>query len=159
MADLSLRSVESSNLPVAQKSALRRLYEGTMSRSGGGFARVKMHAISGVQAVRKGSEGVVVGGILGMAEVELTGGLDYKLTEETEVPIDAALGVLGLVGSTMLAGESYAEDMANVGQSALTVFAYRKSKDYWAKRAASPKGDIGFDGYSSDRIIRAASGM
>lgn len=160
MADLSLRAIESSNLPATQKSSLRRLFDGAMSRSPGSYARAKLHVVSGAQAMRKGGEGVVMGCTLGAASVYFKRGLDMHVGQMS-IPVDAAIGVVGLVGSTVFAAEGYAEDMANAGQSALTVFAFRKSAEYFAKQAAAPKakGDFGFDGYSSDRIIQAAANM
>lgn len=159
MANLSLRSIESSNLPAQHKSSLRRLFDHGMARHGGTLSRVKAHAVGGAHAMRKGGEGILTGAALGAASVHLAGGLDFAPTDKFTVPVDAVLGVAGLAASVALAHEPFADDMANVGMSALSIFAYRKSADYMAKRkAASPAhGDFGAD--KQDRIIALARQM
>lgn len=153
MADLSIARLESSNLPVAQKSAIKRFYENAMSRHGGSISRVKAHAVGTGHAVRKGGEGLVVGAVLGAFSSHSKTGLDIE-----KVPVDAAAGVLLLGASVMFAGESVAPDLANAGGNALAVFGFRKTEDYMNKRKSTVAGEYGST-YGKDPIVELARRM
>lgn len=98
---------------------------------------VKQTAMATGNAVRQGGESVLVGGLLGVAHVELATGLDVK-----KVPLDAALGVLGLGAGVAFAHEEFARDMQNIGSAALTTFAFRKSFELAAKKKAERGGGL-----------------
>lgn len=140
MADLSLfRSVESSNLPPAHKSALRRFADSMMTRHGGTYQRAAVHVKEGAHALRQGGESAITGGVLGAAHVYLPTGLDMK-----KVPLDLVLGVGGLVGGVAMANEGVGADLRNVGASAVTVFAFRKTTDFLAAKRRASGGIVGF---------------
>jgi hypothetical protein len=157
MADISLRAVESSNLPASQKSAFARWYDSSVGKYSGGMARAKKHVVGTGAAVRKGGEGLIVGAVLGAASAHLKGGLDMKLTatSATTIPLDAAGGALLLGASILWAHEEVAPDLANAGANAWAVFGFRKTEEYMnkAKGGATVTGEGDF---GEDPIIRLA---
>lgn len=172
MPDLAMyNAIEGSNMPSRQKSALRKWYEGRVgglvSRHGG---RVARHATEGLQAVRQGGESLVAGAILAAVDVEV--GLDVK-----KAPVDLIAGAGFMALGTAMAGHESGLncDARNVGASALTVFAYRKTYAllHEKKTAAGEKpkgiaakvaGEDDYDNgdspeYGEDPIVRAAKNL
>ena len=133
---------EMEGLPSAQKSAIRAWYDRV--KSGGNMAaKAKAVASSGAHGMRAGGESLLMGGILGAASVELKTGLDYK-----KVPVDAVVGVLGILGSVGLAateGAEYSADLRNSGAAALAIFSFRKTQDLLAEKKRKKGGVPGFE--------------
>lgn len=169
MADLiSYQSLASSNLPTRQKSALARLVE-RVGGPGAAMSRVKAHAMATGQAVRQGGESVVVGGLLGVAHVELKTGLDVTV-KGTKLPADAIGGAAAMIAGVALAQEEYSRDLINAGSAALTVFSFRKAGEFAAKKKAErgggpPGGRMAGEDYADwgaeedDAIVRAARNL
>jgi hypothetical protein len=132
-----LNAVEGSNIPSRQKSLIRRYYENALGHGGRGLGRVKAHAMGAAHVLRQGGESVVVGAALGALHVELPTGLDVHIGSSPAIPADAVLGVVGLAGAVLLAHEEVSSDLRNAGSAAATVFAFRKTHDFLAARAAS----------------------
>jgi hypothetical protein len=126
--DLVIQELAASNIPSAKKSAIRRWYESM----GGGLA-VKRHVTETAQAVRQGAESGLTGGALGLFEAE-QGALDIRI-QGHEVPVDGALALLGIGGSIVMANDptGLSSDLRNIGSSALSVFSYRKIRDWRLK--------------------------
>lgn len=106
------------------------------------MARAKHHAMATGHALRQGGEGIIVGGVLGAMHSELPTGLDYK-----KVPVDAAIGVIGLMGGVAMAHEEIGADLRNAGAAAVSVFGFRKAYELMAEkrrqRGALPGGALG----------------
>ena len=141
MADLSIRAVENSNLPIAQKSALRRM----LDRGLRGVGDIKGHATAGGHAVRAGAEGAIVGGLLGLAHASLPHGLDADA--KGEIPMDAIGGAMLLAAATFMGGHAesapFAEDARNAGATMLGVASFRHSYAYIAARRAKANKSVG----------------
>ena len=99
---LTLAEVENSGAPGV--ASIKRWLESAKGSSP--MARAKLHAAAAGQGLRQGGESLIVGGLLGAASVELATGLDVK-----KVPIDAAIGALGIVGGAALAHEEFGTDL------------------------------------------------
>jgi len=159
---LTFNSLANSNMPAAQKSAIRRWYESQMA--GNSMAavanRAKLHATAAVEGVRAGGESIIVGGALGA--LAATHGLDYQ----KKFPIDAGLGIAALAASAAAAHTPYAGDARNAGTAALAVFGFRKTYGVLAelqrKNGKTPVAFAGDDGGddtdfgAEDPIISAA---
>lgn len=164
MADVSLATIQSSNLPSSQKSAIRRLYE-SMGGSGSALDRVRAAAVTSGEAIRQGGESVVVGAVLGAAHVYLPQGLNMKVGQKVNVPIDAAAGALLMGAAVLMSDEPVAEDLRNAGASALSVFSFRKTYEVLAKKRAPGGKFAGEDGWfagadpSEDPVIAAARAL
>lgn len=137
-SNLTFAEMQASNLPPAQKSAIRRWYEHVQSGSGA-MARAKIHAAAAGNAIRAGGESLLVGGLLGALSVELPTGLDYK-----KVPIDAAGGALALAAGVAMAHEEFGADLRNAGACALGIFGYRKTQDLLAEKRRQQGKTPGF---------------
>lgn len=132
-----LGAVEQSNIPSRQKSLIRRYYESALGHGGAGLSRVKKHVTGGAQALRQGGESVVIGAALGALHVELPTGLDAHVGNSPAIPVDGVLAVAGLGAAVLMAHENVSDDLRNAGAAAATVFAFRKTHDFLAARAAS----------------------
>lgn len=117
-SNLTVKELEESGAP--NVSAIKRWYESVKGGSSA-MARAKIHAAAAGQGMRQGGESLLMGGILGAAHASLKTGLDFK-----KVPIDAAVGVLGLLGGAVAAHEEYGVDLRNSGAAALSIFSFRK---------------------------------
>ncbi len=159
---LTVGELANSGMPTSQQSAIRRWYESAKGGSNA-MARAKLHAAAAGHGLRQGGESLVIGGILGAAHTQLKTGLDVK-----KVPIDAVVGVLGLVGGAALAHEDYGVDLRNAGSAALAVFAFRKTHDVLAEKmrqqgktpgsaaATTPAANGENDFGAEDPIVKAA---
>lgn len=150
----TLAAVSSSNLSYGQKSAIRRMYE----RLGGSSAigRVKSHAMGTAHAIRQGGESLIVGGALGALHQQM--GLDVSIQGKVTIPVDGAVGAVGLLGGIALAHEEYGADLYNMGSAAAAVFAFRKTAEFVAKKKGQPVRAAGESGYefgaeSEDPIV------
>jgi len=85
--------------------------------------------------VRKGVESAVTGALLGAANAELKNGLDIK----GQYPVDAAIGILGLLAEGYMRGP-YRKTAGNVGAAALSVFSFRKGQQLWAEKKKQMAG-------------------
>lgn len=168
---ISYQSLASSNLPVRQKSAIARMVE-RMGGGGAAMSRVKAHAMATGNAVRQGGESVVVGAALGFAHVELPNGLDVKVPGQPNVklPVDGIGGAACMIAGVALAHEEFGKDLTNAGAAAVSIFAFRKTAEFAAKKKAErggglPGGRIAGEGYEfgaeseNDRIIALARSL
>ena len=123
-SNLTVKELEDSGAP--GMSAIRRWYE---SAKGGAsaMARAKQHAAAAGQGLRQGGESLLVGGALGA--LHAAKGLDIK-----KVPIDAVVGVVGLIGGAAMAHEEFGVDLRNAGATGLGIFAFRKTFALMAKK-------------------------
>ena len=158
-SNMTVKELQDSGAPGV--SAIRRWYESARGGSSA-MARAKLHAAAAGQGMRQGGESLLVGGLLGALHAKK--GLDFK-----KVPLDAAAGVVGLIGGAALAHEEFGVDLRNSGAAALSIFGFRKTYDFLvAKMRAKgqepggkfagddegfvPHGDFG----AEDPIIAAA---
>jgi hypothetical protein len=122
---ITFESLANSNMPPAQKSAIRKWYESSMGPGGGNkLALAKLHAKSAGEGIRAGGESLLVGGLLGAFHAKCPTGLDVK-----KMPVDALAGAIGLVAGTLMAQEEIGKDLQNAGAAALAVYAFRKTND------------------------------
>lgn len=137
LPNLTVSELEQAGMPAAQKSAIRRWYEGIKSGSNMA-ARAKLHAAAAGQGLRQGGESLLVGGILGAVHVQnKNGGLDVRLGKSDtapKLPLDAAVGVLGLLGGAAMAHEEFGKDLANAGSAGLAIFSFRKTYELLAEK-------------------------
>jgi len=126
-SEMVLESIESSNMPLREKSMVRRMFD-KMSGMGrvGSRAHATMH--HSAHAVRHGGEAIITGAVLGAMHVEMATGLDVK-----RVPVDLAIGVIGL-GSAAVMGDDTSQDLRNVGGTAMGVYTFRKVADMLAAK-------------------------
>ena len=129
---LSLRSIESSNLPSGQKSAIRRFLEhnvGSMRAVGS----IRGHAVHTAHALRAGGESVLAGALAGLAHASLKHGLDTDA--KGQVPLDGIVGGLLLLGAGYAGGfTDGAHDMRNFGSTLLGIATFRNSFKWVAAR-------------------------
>lgn len=139
-----LAAVHSSNMPYEHKSALRRFYEQARGQGSSLMARGGAHLRSAGATVRQGGESLVVGGLLGVAHVELANGLDIKVPNSNVIlPVDGAVAAIGMIGGIALAHEEGGTDLRNAGAAAASVFAFRKTYDFLAEKKKASGGKVG----------------
>jgi hypothetical protein len=135
-----------------KKSALMTWYEGLQST---GIETVKSKALAAGHAVRSGGESILVGAALAAGHVELKDGLDVKVPMGTGradlvMPIDGWTAALGIAGSVALSDNEVGTDLRNAGNSALSIFTFRKTFAFLSakKRAAggAPGGSFAGEG-------------
>ena len=114
------------------------------SAAGTGLSHVRTHVQGAGHVVRTSGESVVIGAGLGVLESKL-GSLDYQVGKH-HIPLDAALGVLGMLAAVGMAREEVATDLRNAGATGLSVFAYRKGKEWAEKKKSGGSGDSGGKG-------------
>jgi hypothetical protein len=102
--------------------------------AGGGLTRAKKHIEASVNIVRGGGEAAITGAALGALDCALPNGLDIPVDKagKFQMPADALVAVAGLAGGVALAHEEYGTDLRNVGMSAMSVFSFRKARDFTA---------------------------
>jgi hypothetical protein len=131
-------AIARTDLPAAEKSALRRFVE--QVRSGGSIVATRagatMHATG--SAIRQGGEALLTGGVLGAIHGH-TGTLDHG---RHKVPVDGAVAGAGLLGSVALAMvglDEFSPDARNVGSAAAAVWSARMTKHFTElKKAGLP---------------------
>lgn len=141
-SNLTVKELEDSGAPGV--SSIKRWYDSARGGSSA-MARAKLHASAAGQGLRQGGESLLVGGLLGAASVQLKTGLDVK-----KVPIDAAVGVIGLIGGAAMAHEEFGVDLRNAGAAGLSVFAYRKTQAFLAEKAKAAGKTPGFEVHGDD---------
>lgn len=144
-SNLTIKELEESGAPGV--SAIKRWFDSAKGASNA-VARAKLHAAAAGNGLRQGGESLLMGGLLGAASVHLKTGLDVK-----KVPLDGAVGVLGLVGGAALAHEEFGKDLANAGAAGLTVFAYRKTQAFLAEKARAAGKTPGFEVHGDDEAF------
>lgn len=134
-------------------SIFRRMID-KLTGSERGLFRAHAHVSETALAVRQVGEGVVVGAALGAAQSKLPGGLDFH-----GIPLDAALGGIGVAAGVALADQEYAHDLRNIGTAGATIFAFRKMGDLIAAKTATAKvaGESRSDIGAQDPIIGLAN--
>lgn len=133
---ITFDSLANSNMPPAQKSAIRRWYDSSMGPGGGNkVALAKLHVKAAGEAIRAGGESLLVGGALGALHQKSATGLDIK-----KVPVDAAAGAVLLLAGVLGAQEEVGKDLANAGAACMAVFAFRKTHDLLAEAALKSSG-------------------
>jgi len=159
----TLAKVESSNLPAAQKSSIRRLYERV--RHGGmahAYGTVKSVAGAGVRAVKVGGEGLVTGGAI--AGLEHAQGMSWVPNALKKVPVAPVVGAVGLLGSVVLHAEEFSGDMATVGAVGLGIYARDQVGKFLAGHS-SVHGEFAGEGYPNcddigeDPIVKKARSL
>lgn len=99
--------------------------------------RAKKHIIEGANGLRQGGESLIVGGGLGVLAAQ-RGSLDVNVKGHN-VPIDGAVGVVGIALGAAMAHEGVGADLRNAGAAALSVLAYRKGEEWWhARKGGAP---------------------
>lgn len=139
--ELVFSSLDQSNIPLREKSQIRRWFEKTT-----GITRFTGRARDTVREAGLGicqaGEGGLTGAALGAIHASAKTGLDVK-----KIPIDGVVAVAGLGGAMAMAGEEMAHDLRNVGTAGLTVLAFRKSYDFVAEKklakGEAPGGTFG----------------
>jgi hypothetical protein len=150
MADqLVYSSVAGSNMQPEAKSAVARWFD---KMRGGGiqqtFSRYRGHVAESGHALRQSGESVVVGGLLGATHAAFKDGLDLG----GKVPLDAVVGVAGMLGGVAMANDGVGADLRNAGAAGLSVFAFRKgyslTAEVRAKKGLAPGAKLGAHGDS-----------
>ena len=135
----TLAKVEASNLPAAQKSSIRRLYERVRGGGTRMYGQVKSVAGAGVRAVKVGGEGLVTGGaIAGLEHVQNSSWVPNALKN---VPVAPVVGAVGLLGSVVLHAEEFSGDMATVGAVGLGIYARDEMGKFLAGHPATMHGE------------------
>lgn len=158
-------SVSSSNIQPREKSALLRWFEKSAPDIVTRPNRANVR--NSIAAFRQTSESLIAGALLGLAHAELPNGLDAF-----NVPMDAALGGLLMLGST--ADSEYSADARNIGAVCVGVFTFRtttqlrtemrirkgnavpKHLTYGSKAAVKIAGDADI---GADPILQAAKAL
>jgi len=145
----ALRALHSSNMPSRHKSQLMSWYEDLKGKTEGYLPGTK-HLRAGAEAVRSGGESLVIGGALAAAHVKLKTGLDVKVGK-ANIPLDGVVAAIGIAGGIAMAHEDVGTDLANAGNAALSVLAFRKGFAFLAEREKRTGGTVGgsFNGESS----------
>ena len=131
-----------------------------LERVGGGSGTA--HQVHHAAHTLRQLEVPLVGAALGAVHAELVNGLDFH-----KVPIDAAVGVVGLILGIANAGGDLSHEFTNAGTAGLTVFAFRKTNAFLAAKKgdmskrgvkARIRGDFeGDEDIGVDPVIEAAS--
>lgn len=141
-------SIQSSNIPRREKSAIRQWYEDISSDEGGirpPVASLSARRSASVAARGRGTalvntaravgeNGVVAGG-LAYLHAELKNGLDVG-----DVPIDGAIGGLANALGIIFPNMEVSEDVKNIANSATSIFMFRKFYGMLAERKIANGG-------------------
>jgi len=142
----SFDAIAQSNIPVREKSAIRKWVEKTLGvpdlHQAVGYATEAAHTF------RATTESAGTG--LGLAYISASRkeGLDTKFG-----PIDGAVAAAGIIGSVFAAGMpmGVSQDLRNVGTNALAILTFRKYEAYKKKQDASKGGSTAHGDESSGR--------
>lgn len=124
-------SIARSNMPPQSKSAAMRILDevtgGQVARSIGERGKLALQAMAAPQhgLVREGVESAGIGMILGAIESARTDGLDIKTPMGVSVPVDAVVGILGLVASGLSKNSRISADGRTAGNVGLGIYGYR----------------------------------
>lgn len=99
----------------------------------------KSHALGFGQGVRAGGEGVIVGGLLGMASAVMPGGLDQHMFGMPKpVPLDGVVGAVALLGCALAGADHHiSTDLANASAVSFGILGFRKMEDFVRARQIS----------------------
>lgn len=133
-----LESVQSSNIPSAQKSRLMKWYERATGHVMSRVVEPRKHIEAGGHAIRKGGEGVIVGALAGLVHAEI--GLDQHIKGKA-APLDAGAGIALLAASAWMGNTDVHHDLSNAGGNLVAIYGFRKTHD-WAAAKKESKGEI-----------------
>lgn len=124
--------IEQSNIPKAEKSAIRSFFDKlTGGESTGTGIVVAPQEETGIirQTLVSGGTGAILAGM----QAHLPKGLD-----STAVPADAAAGIVGMLAS--LGNHSFKEDAKAAGHVGIGIFAFRKTLGLLGEKELASKG-------------------
>lgn len=147
---LTVHELSEAGMPATQQSAIRRWYESVKGGSNA-MARAKLHAAAAGEGLRQGGESLLVGGMLGAIDTELKNGLDIK----GKVPVDAVVGVAGLLAGAAMAHTNYGVDLRNAGAAGLAVFGYRKTRQLLSEKKRQAGKTPGYE-QKTDKLFEVA---
>jgi len=120
-------------------------------RAVGGSSHLTHTAKHVVQTGQAYGEGVATGAVLGALNAELATGLDVQ----GKYPIDGAVALAGAVLPLLPMFHDVAADARNIGASAATIYAFRKTDKLLRAKRAGMAGDFGAES-TGDPILDAA---
>lgn len=170
-------TINSSNIPRREKSAIRKWYEDVSGSDDGfrspvarGIARAASSRSGGtsrgtaiVNTARSVGESGVVAGTLAYLHTELKNGLDVA-----GVPVDGALGGVAHIAQVLFPNMEVSEDVKNIANSATSIFMFRKFYSMMAERKIAsggvPGGKLNSSGKSDsmgseDPIVECAKNL
>jgi hypothetical protein len=124
-------SIAQSNIPTPQKTAALRVLDevtgGAVAQRVGERGRQALQGLVAPQhgAVREGLESVLAGSLLGAIE-SARGTLDVTTPVGVKIPLDLAVGVLGLIASAYVKSPRLQGDARTVANVGLGVYGYRQ---------------------------------
>lgn len=144
-SQMTFSSMEKAGAPRAEVNRLKAWADRALNRDSGeasAIAKAKLHVQAAGEALRGGGEALLVGGTLGAIHAKLPGGLDMKIGTGAnihQIPIDGAIGAMGLIMGVFGAQMEVGKDLQNAGAAATAIFAFRKTNDLivTAQRKAS----------------------
>lgn len=140
-------SIMGSNLPRAQKSAIRSWVENvggsiSSSRPQAASRFCSTHVITAAQVFRQNSETGVTAALLAALHVKGRKGLDGDM-----VAWDGAASIVNNVAAILLAKNEVSRDLLNVGSTCTAVYAFRKTYSLLSamelRDGGSPGGTMG----------------
>lgn len=154
---VAFKEIAESDAPHSAKSLVKRLVDrvthGGASRAvAAGEAKLRGDKSgAAVAMVRSGLESTATAA--GLAWVDVHMGLDIG-----KVPVDGAVGGAAALGSVALGGSEASTDLRNIANAAISVFAFRKTHQFFAeKRIAAPKGTAKIHGDDDPVVAQARS--
>ena len=150
MPNLTVHELAESGMPASQQSAIRRWYDSVKGGSNA-VARAKLHAAAAGEGLRQGGESLLVGGALAAVHTEFKNGLDIK----GRVPLDAVVGVGGLLAGAAMAHTNYGSDMRNAGAAGLAVFGFRKVTQLLSEKLRQQGKKPGYE-QTTDKVFEMA---
>lgn len=148
---MTVHELSEAGAPAGQVSALRRWYESAKGGSNA-VARAKLHAAAAGEGLRQGGESLLVGGALALVDTHMVNGLDAG----GKVPIDAVVGVAGLLGGAAMAHTGYGSDLRNAGAAGLAIFGYRKTRQLLSEKMKQAGKTPGYDQKSTSFTPKVA---
>ena len=156
-------SIANSNLPRYKKSQIAHMFDRlTNGRASDLLEGIGGHHMaSGIEAIRRTSEGAATGALLGA--IQATIGLDAKF-KGFKLPLDAVLWGMFTGAGIKMAGRSLAEDSLTIGSNCMAIFSFRKTGELLGMKSGVSKmagefGEDSSDSYGVDPIIEAAKNL
>lgn len=124
-------SIAQSNIPRQQKSAALRILDevsgGQVAQRIGERGRSALTALSAPVhgPIREGVESAGIGVVLGAISAARADGLDVKTSMGVKIPIDAVVGVLGLLAHGLSSNPRISQDGRTAGNVGLGIYGYR----------------------------------
>src|ERR1700745_966242 len=144
MADLA-KTVHTDALPGHIRGMVRQWHNSQVEPRNAA-TMVKLHASAAAEGIRGTGEAVVIGSVLGAIHAMSPTGLDVKIPSSTaHLPVDAAIAVVGLIGGigAVAAPHGTGKTLANAGQTAAGIYAFRQTNDLIAKIKEKRAGATG----------------